>query len=115
MLMSKRKVALLINLIIIPLTVFVGYFLLHDKKYYFISFLLIIEAIFSLMLLFENHTAKLSEIITISVMAAISAISRALFYAVPEIKPMLSIIIISGIVFGKESAVMIGMLRKFCF
>ena len=110
----KKKIAIFINVVLVPLTVLIGYYCLSDKKYYFISFLLIVEALISLMLMFENRSAKLSEIITIAVMSALAAVSRVAFYAVPEIKPMISLIIISGIVFGKESATMIGMLRKLC-
>ncbi len=112
--MSKRKIALWIDMLLVPVTVLIGYFCFHDKKYYFISALLVVEALVSIMLLFENRQAKLSEILTIAVMSALAAMSRVAFYAVPEIKPMLSLVIISGIVFGKESALMIGMLRKFC-
>ena len=113
--MAKRKIALWIDMILVPVTVLLGYFYFHDKKYYFISALLVVEALISIILLFENRRAKLSEILTIAVMSALAAMSRVAFYAVPEIKPMLSLVIISGIVFGKESALMIGMLRQFCF
>ena len=55
----------------VPLTVLMGYSLLQDKKYYFISFLLIIEAIVAFLFLFEKRDKRLSDIMMIAVMTAI--------------------------------------------
>ena len=109
----KQKLSSFICFLMIPLTVMIGYSYLQDKKYYFISFLLIIEALVAFFMLFENRKQKLSDMMMIAVMTAICTISRVAFYAIPEIKPMMAMVILSGIVFGKESGLMIGMLSAF--
>lgn len=53
---SKRtKIATLLILFLIPLTIFIGIYYLGDKKYYFISLLIILETMIPLGFAFENR------------------------------------------------------------
>ena len=64
---SKRtKIATLLILFLIPLTIFIGIYYLGDKKYYFISLLIILETMIPLGFAFENRKPKARELVIIT-------------------------------------------------
>lgn len=109
----KKILPILINIIIIPLTIFVGFYFFDDRKYYFISLLIILETLFSFFYSFEKRKVKLSEIIIIAVLCGLAVAGRIAFYMMPEVKPLLAITIISGVAFGKESGFLVGSFAAF--
>lgn len=61
---SKRtKIATLLILFLIPLTIFIGIYYLGDKKYYFISLLIILETMIPFGFAFENRKPKARELL----------------------------------------------------
>ncbi|HNT02823.1 MAG TPA: ECF transporter S component [Bacillota bacterium] len=60
------------------------------------------------MIRFETKKQDPRELVLISMLAAIAAISRILFAPLPNFKPMSFVIIVTGIVFGPESGFMVG-------
>ncbi len=95
-------------LIAIPLTVLGGWFFLDDKKYYLISLLVILETIIPFFVSFEEKKPSARKIVLICVLCAISIVGRLAFSAVPQFKPMVAIIIISGVCFGGETGFLVG-------
>ncbi len=116
---SKRKlsrrtiVAAVMILLMIPLTIFVGMYYLDDRKYYFISSLIILETLLPFALVFENRKPQAREIVTISVLCAIAVVGRLAFTALPQFKPTLAVVIISGIAFGGEAGFLVGAVSAF--
>ena len=100
----------LLLLVVMPFTIYVGYALLHQRKYYFISLMLILEAVIAFFLSFEGRRPHMRDIMTIAVMSAITALSRAMFYMVPAVKPMAALTIISGVGLGSVSGFVVGAL-----
>lgn len=100
----------LLLLVVMPFTIYVGYALLHQRKYYFISLTLILEAVIAFFLSFEGRRPQMRDIMTIAVMSAITALSRAMFYMVPAVKPMAALTIISGVGLGSVSGFVVGAL-----
>lgn len=100
----------LLLLVVMPFTIYVGYALLHQRKYYFISLMLILEAVIAFFLSFEGRRPQMRDIMTIAVMSAITALSRAMFYMVPAVKPMAALTIISGVGLGSVSGFVVGAL-----
>lgn len=109
----KKILPLLINIILMPVTVAVGFCFLEDRKYYFISLLIILETLFAFFFSIEQRKVKLSEIIVIAVLCALAVAGRIAFYMIPEVKPMLAITIISGVIFGRESGFLVGSMAAF--
>ena len=109
----KRILPIFINVILIPITIAIGVCFFEDRKYYFISLLIILETLLSFFFSFEKRKIKLAEIITIAVLCALAVAGRIAFYMVPEVKPMLAITIISGVIFGKESGFLVGSVSSF--
>lgn len=100
-------------LIAIPLTIYFGKTQLQDRKYYFISILIIIETMIPFLVSFESRKPKAKEIIAISILCAMSVAGRAAFASVPHFKPVLALVIISGVCFGAESGFLVGAVSGF--
>lgn len=111
---SKRtKIATLLILFLIPLTIFIGIYYLGDKKYYFISLLIILETMIPLGFAFENHKPKARELVIISALCAIGVAGRTAFFMLPQFKPVAAIVIISGVAFGGETGFLVGAITAF--
>lgn len=91
-------------------TIYLGHTVLQQRKYYFISLLLVLEALGAFFVSFEREKPKLKEMMTISVMTAITVAGRAAFYMVPNVKPMAALTILSGIGLGGEAGFLVGSL-----
>ena len=111
---SKRtKIATLLILFLIPLTIFIGIYYLGDKKYYFISLLIILETMIPFAFAFENRKPKARELVIISSLCAIGVVGRTAFFMLPQFKPVAAIVIISGVAFGGETGFLVGAITAF--
>ena len=107
--LSKRTItATVMILLAIPLTIFVGVTYLEDKKYLFISLLVMLECMLPFFLVFEGRKPQARELVIISVMCALAVASRMATYFLPQFKPVLAVIIIAGSAFGAESGFLVG-------
>lgn len=112
--LTKRTlVAMLSILILIPLTIYIGIAFLGDRKYYFISLLIILETIVPFCMVFESRKPKARELIIISVLCAIAVAGRAAFFMLPQFKPVIALVIITGITFGGETGFLVGTVTGF--
>jgi len=100
-------------LILIPLTICAGVFFFENRKYYFISLLIILETMIPFLMVFESRKPKAREIIVISVLCGIAVAGRTAFFMVPGFKPIVSIIIISAVCFGGETGFLVGAISGF--
>ncbi len=111
---NKYSILSYIGLMIaIPLTLLFGVYVLEDKKYYFMSLMVILEALIAFFVSFEkgkNHTRKLVIIATLS---AIAVAGRFIFASFPEVKPVLAIIILAGATLGAEAGFLTGAVTAF--
>lgn len=111
---SKRtKIATLLILFLIPITIFIGIYYLGDKKYYFISLLIILETMIPFAFAFENRKPKARELVIISALCAIGVAGRTAFFMLPQFKPVAAIVIISGVAFGGETGFLVGAITAF--
>ena len=63
--------------------------------------------------MFEGRKPQARELVIISVLCAIGVAGRAAFYMLPEFKPVLAIVVISGICFGGETGFLVGAVTAF--
>lgn len=110
---NRLLIASILILIIIPLTIFFGVFFLEDRKYYFISMMIIIYTMIPFIMVFEERKPQARELIIIGVLTAISVAGRVAFYWLPQFKPVVAITIISGVSFGAEAGFFVGALSGF--
>lgn len=112
--LSKRTIAAAILIFIfIPLTIFIGVFYLGDRKYYFISLLIIIEVTLPFIMIFEGRKPQARELVVISVLCAIGVAGRGAFFFIPQFKPVAAVVIISAVSFGGETGFLVGALTMF--
>lgn len=107
--LSKRTIAAVFMILLaIPLTIFIGTTYLYDQKYLFISLLVLLECMMPFFLIFEGRKPQARELVMIAVICAIAIAGRSLFIALPQVKPVLALVIISGIGLGAESGFLVG-------
>ena len=112
--LAKRTlVATFLILLLIPITIFAGIFFLGDRKYYFISLLIILETMIPFCMVFEKRKPKARELIIISVLCAIAVAGRAAFFMVPQLKPVVALVILAGVCFGGETGFLVGAVTGF--
>ncbi len=116
---NKRKVAkrtlaaAMMILLLIPLTIYIGIFYLGDRKYYFISLLIILETMLPFALIFEGRKPQARELVIISVLCAIAVAGRVAFIMLPQFKPVVALVIIAGVCFGGETGFLVGSITAF--
>lgn len=112
--LSKRTiVAAFMILLLIPLTIYAGVHFFESRKYYFISLLIIIETIIPFCMIFESRKPQARELIIISVLCAIGVAGRGAFFMLPQFKPVIALVIISGVCFGGETGFLVGAVTGF--
>lgn len=107
--LTKRTLAaMVIILAAIPCTILFGVYRLGDRKYMFISLLIMLETVVPFFMVFEGRKPQARELIIISVLSAIAAAGRAAFFMLPQFKPVAALVIISGVAFGGEAGFLVG-------
>ncbi len=110
---ERTLLAPFLILLLIPLTIYFGVSFLGDRKYYFISFLIILETMIPFCMAFESRKPKARELIVISVLCAIGVAGRAAFFMLPQFKPVVALVIITGVCFGGETGFLVGAVSGF--
>lgn len=112
--LNKRTlISIAMILVAIPLTIYTGLYFLGDRKYYFISLLIIAEIMLPFVLIFENRKPLARELIIISVLCAIGVAGRTIFFMLPQFKPLIALVIIAGVCFGGETGFLVGAVSSF--
>jgi energy-coupling factor transport system substrate-specific component len=112
--LSRRTLlAGLLIFVVIPATILLGIFVLDDRKYYFISLLIVLYTMIPFAMVFENRKPQARELIVIAVLAAIAVAGRAAFFMLPQFKPVVAIVIIAGVSLGAEAGFLVGAVAGF--
>ncbi len=107
--LSKRTlVAAVLIVLCIPLTIFAGIMYLGNQHYNVTAILVLIECMVPFFLVFESRKPKARELVTIAVLCAIGVAGRSAFFMLPQFKPVLALVIISGVAFGGETGFLVG-------
>lgn len=83
------------------------------RSYYVVAIFIIIISIAVFLWSFEKRKPKTREVVLLAVMAALAVVGRVAFFMTPQFKPCAAIIIITGIMFGKQSGFLCGVLTAF--
>ena len=110
---KRTLVASILILFVIPITILYGVFGLNDRKYYYISIAILIYTMLPFIMVFEKRKPQAREILIISVLSAIAVAGRGAFFMIPQFKPVVAIVIISGVCFGAESGFLVGAMTGF--
>lgn len=105
---KRTTTAAVMILLLIPVTLFIGVYYLQDKKYYFISLLILLETMLPFFLVFEGRKPQARELVIIAVLCALGVAGRAAFFMLPQFKPVMALTIIAGVAFGGETGFLVG-------
>ena len=110
--MKKSNIAMLIVfLILIPLTLFLGG-KLPGRGYYITGVIIIAELLLPFFMAFEKRKPQARELVVIAVMCAIAIIGRVAI-PIPNFKATFAIIMLTGIAFGPEAGFIVGAITAF--
>ncbi len=105
-------VSLLVIFIIIPFTFFVAWNF-GNRNYYLLNTVIIAYTIIPFFMAFEKRKPQAKEMVLLAVMCGIAVVSRVAFIWVPHFKPIIAIIIITGIALGAEAGFLTGVMSAF--
>ena len=112
--LTKRTIfAAVLVLLAIPFTIYLGTYFFGNRKYYFISLLIILETMLPFCMVFESRKPQARELVVISVLCAIAVAGRAAFFMLPQFKPVVALVIIAGVCFGGETGFPVGAVTGF--
>lgn len=112
---AKRKrtlVSAVIIFLLIPLTIWFGIRFLDDRKYLFISLLIILYTAIPFVMGFEGRRPDAREIVVIAVMAAIAACGNLAFFMLGPFQAGTALVIIAGICLGPEEGFLTGAMAR---
>lgn len=84
-----------------------------NQSYYLISVILIAAAFCLFFFSYEQKKPQARELVLLAVMSAIAVASRAAFAMIPFFKPMMGIVMITGMAFGAGAGFLTGALSGF--
>ena len=107
--LAKRTLAAAVLIVLcIPVTIFAGIMYLGNQHYSVTALLVLAECMLPFFLVFESRKPKARELVTIAVLCAIGVAGRSAFFMLPQFKPVLALVIISGVAFGGETGFLVG-------
>ncbi|MGI6498760.1 MAG: ATP-binding cassette domain-containing protein [Oscillospiraceae bacterium] len=105
---KRTAAAALVILLLIPLTIFLGFSYLGGKRYYFTALLILLETMLPFFLVFEGRRPQARELVMIAALCALGVAGRAAFFMLPSFKPVLALVIVSGVALGGETGFLVG-------
>ena len=109
---KSTLLSILAIFVMIPLTLFLGT-QVKGRWYYLISTMIIMELMLPFFFRFEARRPQARELVILTVMAALAAVSRVVFAFSPYLKTITGIIMITGIAFGPEAGFLTGAVAAF--
>lgn len=103
--------SLAIMVLLVPLAVVL--FTRLKQSFYLSGLTIIVLTIAAFFLHFESRKPQARELVLLAVLCALAVASRAAFGFVPHFKPMLAIVMLTGIAFGPEAGFLCGAISGF--
>lgn len=108
------------NLTVIMIAVFSLTFVLvwqvffsNDISYYIVGSVIIILTAIPFFVSFEKDEKTAQKISILAIMTALAVASRAVFYLIPQVKPICAVVVVCGVCFGAKSGFIVGALSAF--
>lgn len=111
--LKKKGVRAAAVVILIPAVLLLCFRFLGPRRYYLCSLILILLAMGAFFAAFEERGVQARELVTLAVMSAIAVVSRMAFIMINHFKPMMGIVMITGMAFGSEAGFLTGAVSGF--
>ena len=105
---KRTRLAAVMIVLLIPLTLFAGVSYLGNQHYHLLALAVLLECMLPFFLIFEGRRPKARELVVIAVLCAIGVAGRSLFFMLPQFKPVMALTIIAGVAFGGETGFLVG-------
>ena len=105
---GRTKLASVLSLLLVPLTIFIGIVYFGKKSYGMVSILVLLECMAPFALIFEGRKPKARELVLIAALCALAVAGRAALFMLPGFKPVAALVILSGVAFGGETGFLVG-------
>lgn len=103
---------LVIILILIPATIFIGIRYLDDRRYLFISLLVLLYTFIPFVFSFEGRKPQAREIVLIAVMSAFAVVGNLAFFMIGPFQAGTALVIIAGICLGPSEGFLTGAVSR---
>lgn len=108
----KKTVTLIVSVFSIAIVI-LWQLLFSDTNYYIIAAAILILSMIPFLFSFEKSKPSSRELTLIAGLIAIAVVSRAVFYLVPQVKPIGAVVIVSGACLGAKRGYLIGAFSAF--
>ena len=105
---GRTKLASVLSLLLVPLTIFIGIVYFGKKSYGVVSLLVLLECMAPFALIFEGRKPMARELVLIAALCALAVAGRAALFMLPGFKPVAALVILSGVAFGGETGFLVG-------
>lgn len=105
---QRTKTAAVMITMLIPLTLFVSVVYVGVQNYYIISLVVLLECMLPFALMFEKRKPQARELVVIAALCAICVAGRAVFFMLPQFKPVMALTILAGVALGGEVGFLVG-------
>ena len=85
-------------------TLCLGTLVLEVRSYYLLSLLVLLEIMLPFALLFEGRRPQARELVVVAVLCALGVAGRAAFFMLPQCKPVMALVILSGLRWERRRA-----------
>lgn len=113
----RRKAVKILSAVLILLTAVViviwQIFFSKTTSVYLISAIILLISMIPFMLSFERSAPSARELALLAVLISIAVASRAVFYLIPQFKPIAAVVIVSAVCLGAERGYIIGAFSAF--
>ena len=104
----RTRLTLVLCVLAIPVTLWLGLKLGGGRKYLVTSVLIVVETMIPFFVAFEGRKPQARELVILSVLSALAIGGRAVFFALPGFKPVAALVILTGVAFGPEAGFLVG-------
>ena len=109
----RNRLLILISILVCAATLAWAVLSGIDRAYLYASLIILALILIPFYISFEKDRPYARQIVLVSVMTALAVASRAAFFWVPQFKPIIAVIIISGAGLGAQSGFVVGSMSAF--
>ena len=95
-------------LVVLPALLVAGLHVCGTQQYYLLSLLLLLLGLLPFFVRFERRRPSARGVAVLAALCALAVAGRAAFFMLPQFKPVLAIVILTGAALGAESGFLVG-------
>lgn len=84
-----------------------------DTNYYIVSVIILLASMLPFFVAFEGSKPDARQLALMSALIALAVVSRAVFYLLPQVKPIGAVVIVSAVCLGARQGYLIGVMSAF--